>query len=262
MTIFNTQLGVPSYTATANCGSSCQNKCAEFIIKRHDTSPDFKVLVEDCEGPLDLTSTQFTVEVNMWSDAKIKTALTASDTYFRLADDLGFDQIMQHDIIIIDRVRLPEQMLVTGFDETNKLIRVQRGYHGTTAEIYKKGQEIKIFRILNGVGAIESVYEDILNVDGTTTEDQLTETYLVYNWQALDTCVPGCFFLEFKLLRLAAPPSLQYNLIVPSFTPSTLTPADFGCTQGLGVEYERRFPFNTEGFTIQIIDSPSSEALL
>jgi hypothetical protein len=264
MTVSNAQIGVPNLNTTQNCGNACSGQCSNFYIKRHDTRPDFKVLVEDCNGPMDLTDENLVVEVSMWTDTKIKTAITTSSTYFRLADDVGFDQIMVNDIIVVDRVRLPEQMLVLGFDETNKLIEVQRGYHGTIASDYKKGQAIKIFRILNAAGSIESVYEDTLNLDGTTTEDQLSETYLVYRWQPSDTCVPGCFLLEFKLLQMTAPLTLapqQMSLIpslVPSFTPSSYTPDDFGCYSGAGVEWERRFP-NSPGFTITIAESPTSE---
>jgi hypothetical protein len=262
MTVCNTQLGVPSYN-TSNCSDTTCN--SDFCIKRHDTRPAFKVAVSDCDGPMDLTNERLTVEVNMWSNIKLKSAITATDTYFRLADDVGFNQIMQNDIIVVDQVRLPEQMLVTGFDETNKLIRVQRGYHGTTPAAYKKGQSLKAFRIMNSPGEIELVYDDILNVDGTTSADQLIDSYLVYNWQSVDTCVPGCFFLEFKLLQMAETPSVQLSFvpdITPSFTPSTYTPSNFGCESGLGVEWERRFPVGASGFVVGIIDSPTSEILL
>jgi hypothetical protein len=263
MSISNAQIGVTVTSTGTNCSSSsCQNTCADFILKRHDTHPEFKVSLEDCDGALDLTDVNLVVEASMWVNVKLKTSITASDTYFRLADDVGFEQIMMDDVIVIDRVRLPEQMLVTGFDETNKLIRVVRGYHGTIPGVYKKGSALKVFRLLNAPGEIELVYEDILNVDGTTTEDQLSESYVLYRWQPGDTCVPGCFLFEFKLLQMVAPLTLNLTTpIVPSFTPSTLTPADFGCALGSGVEWERRFPSNAEGFIIQVVDSPTSEAL-
>lgn len=262
MTVCNSQIGVPNYNPNTNCDTSCSS---DFCMKRHDTRPAFKVAVSDCDGPMDLTSTDLVVEVNMWSNVKLKTSLSATDTYFRLADDIGFKQIMQNDIIVVDQVRLPEQMLVIGFDETNKLVRVQRGYHGTIPAAYKKGQVLKAFRILNSPGEIELVYDDVLNVDGSTSTDQLIDSYLVYNWSAIDTCVPGCFLLEFKLLKMIVTPSVQLSFvpeIVPSFTPSTYTPSDFGCDMGAGIEWERRFPPSSEGFVIGIIDSPTSEVLL
>ncbi|MCK9458331.1 MAG: hypothetical protein M0R80_01655 [Proteobacteria bacterium] len=262
MTVCNTQLGVPGYSQN-NCGTTCSS---DFCIKRHDTRPAFKVSVSDCDGPMDLTSELLVVEASMWSNVKLKTSISETDEYFRLADDVGFQQIMQNDIIVVDRTRLPEQMLVTGFDEANKLIRVQRGYHGTLPASYKKGQTLKAFRILNSPGEIELVYDDILNVDGSTSTDQLIDSYLVYNFSALDTCVPGCFLLEFRLLKMAEPePSVQLTFapeIIPSFTPSTYTPTDFGCVAGEGIEWERRFPTSSEGFVIGIIDSPTSEILL
>jgi hypothetical protein len=46
---------------------------------------------------------------------------------------------MVGDIIIVDRARLLEKMLVIAFDETNKLVRVQRGYHRDHAAGLEKG---------------------------------------------------------------------------------------------------------------------------
>jgi hypothetical protein len=145
MAINGANIGVSSnYNVSSSCGGNSLNcdssVCADFVIKRNDTRPSFKVSVSDCDGALDLTDENLVLEVNMWTNARLKTSIDSGDTYFRLADDIGFDQIMQNDIIVVDRPRLPEQMLVTGFDETNKLVQVQRGYHGTTAQSYKKGQ--------------------------------------------------------------------------------------------------------------------------
>lgn len=178
------------------------NVCPDFIIRRHDTKPSLKISVEDCDGPLDLRG--LVVEVNMWALAKLKSAIAEDDEYFRLADDIGFEQIMVGDIIVMDRVRMPEHMLVVAFDENNKLVKVQRGYHGTTPSAWKKGASLRIFRILNGAAESEMVYEDVPQVDGTTEKDVLTASYLVYEWQPEDTCVPGCFWLEFKLLKMIA----------------------------------------------------------
>ncbi|CAE7860220.1 unnamed protein product [Symbiodinium microadriaticum] len=138
----------------------------------------------------------------MWALAKLKTALDDQCDYFRLADDIGFEQVMVGDIIVMDRVRMPERMLVTAFDETNKLVKVQRGYHGTTPSAWKKGSQMRIFRILNGVAESELVFDDKTEVDGTVTKDVISESYLVYEWQPEDTCLPGCYWLEFKLLKM------------------------------------------------------------
>lgn len=176
------------------------NRCPDFVIKRRDTKPSLKIPVEECGEPMDLRG--LVVEVSMWAVAKLKTALTAEATYFRLADDIGFEQVMVGDTIIMDRARLPEKMLVTGFDETNKLIQVERGYQSTTACDWVKGSKLRIFRIINGVGRYEVKLEDIENPDGTTDADQLTESYLVYDWMAENTCLPGCYWLEFATIKM------------------------------------------------------------
>lgn len=187
--------------------STCKTKdgcppgvCPDFVIRRHDTKPPLKIFVEDCDGAMDLRG--LVVEVNMWAMAKLKTAIDDTCDYFRLADDIGFEQIMVGDIIVMDRVRMPERMLVTAFDETNKLVKVQRAYHGTTASAWKKGSQMRIFRILNGVAESEIAFEDRTDVDGTEVKDEITESYLVYEWQPEDTCLPGCYWLEFKLIKM------------------------------------------------------------
>lgn len=264
MSLCNATIGILNWNAGNNCPTKDGCKpgiCADFLIKRHDTKPVFKVLVEDCDGPLDLTDKDMVIEANMWSKGKLKIAITEDDTYFRLADDIGFEQIMVNDIIVMDRTRMPEHMLVIGFDETNKLVQVQRAYHGTQASAWPKGAVFRCFRILNAPAEIELVWDDITQPDGTILEDQLVETYLVYNWTANDTCLPGCYLLEFKLLKMEEEPAAMLS-VTPSnisFTPSTLSAEDFGCFSGLGVEWVRRFPPSDEGFLIQIVDSATSE---
>jgi len=260
--------------SSSSCGSSAacvdvlgcpSGVCPDFRIKRHDTHPAFEIIVKDCNDPIDLTDT--VVEVSMWATGRFKSAVAADDTYFALADGIGFSQALVGDIIIVSEIiRGTEQMLVTGFDETNKFIRVQRGYNGTTAIAYKKGARIKIFRALNAVGSTEMVLRDILQVDGTTDEDVLTESKLIYEWAAPDTCLPGCYYFEFKLLKMtsvgasASILNLTTTSIVPSFTsPSS---SDLGCELGDGVEWVRRFPVEKQGFLIQIVDSPTSESLV
>jgi hypothetical protein len=185
---------------------SCSDKfgcpadvCPDFIIRRHDTKPPLKVAVEDCDGPMDFRG--LVVEANMWALAKLKAAITAEDEYFRLADDIGFEQVMVGDIIIMDRVRLPEKMLVLSFDEENKLIKVQRGYHGTTVSNWKKGTVLRIFRVLSAPAEAEIVLEDQTSPDGTVERDVIAASYLVYEWQPEDTCLPGCYWFEFKVLK-------------------------------------------------------------
>ena len=53
-------------------------KCPDFTIRRHDTKPAFKVKVEDCDGPLDLTG--LVLEATMWAKGKLKVAMDQDDT--------------------------------------------------------------------------------------------------------------------------------------------------------------------------------------
>ena len=199
---FNTKQG--GCSSQSSCpdkfGCPTDGTCPDFSIRRHDTKPPLKISVEDCDGPFDLQG--LVIEANMWAKARLKTAITDEDDCFRLADDIGFEQVMQGDIIVMDRVRMPEHMLVTGFDETNKLIRVQRGHRSTTPSAWKKGSAMRIFRVMNAPAEAELVYQDIQNVDGTTDEDVLTESLLVYEWQPEDVCLPGCYWFEFKVLKM------------------------------------------------------------
>jgi hypothetical protein len=354
-----------SNTQGCGCGtSSCPDKfgcppdmCPDFLIKRHDTQPAFKIKLDDCDGPVDLRG--LVLEANMWAKARLKKAITDTDTYFRLADDIGFEQAMVGDIIIMNRARLPEHMLVIGFDEKNKLVQVQRGYNATTASSWTRGAKLKIFRMLDSAAVTETILEDVEQVDGTTDNDVLTQSFMVYEWNANDVCLPGCYWLEFKLLKmidlvLYSPGNkwcgpthtesggffytgsamtdssmlLSYDSvndefllpdpsnvwdgakhqqvdenyytgtthndgsvilsrtgipsdenicytssgnivlttanintasIIPSFVCSGNVPADYGCTLGVGVEWVRRFPSDSEGFLIKIIDSPTAE---
>lgn len=324
--------------------------CPDFIIRRHDTRPSFKVAIENCDGPMDFRG--LVVEVNMWANAKLKSNITENDNYFRLADDIGFNQIMVGDIIHVDQVRLPEKMLVIGFDEKNKLVQVVRGYHGTLTSSWEKGTILRIFRINSAPAQAEIVFDDIQNVDGTITKDVIKESSLLYEWNAADTCLPGCYWLEFKVLKMIdivwylpggywkgntfndtdgfyntgssntdASVKLSYDQnnekyilpsivwegeihlhidgnfytgsvhsdgsvilkksnfpidnniaynesgvialstpsVIPSFTDNSLTPEDFGCVLGEGVEWVRRFPIDSEGYLIKIEFSPTSE---
>lgn len=258
-----------------NCGNSNLNRCPDkngcppgvcpdFVIRRHDTRPFFKVKIEDCDGPLDLTD--LVLEATMWAKAKLKKAITTEDEYFGLADGIGFNQVMVGDVIVMDRTRLPEKMLVKAFDETNQLIQVQRAYHGTTAQNWKKGSSLKIMKFQGNEATTEMYYEDVIQLDGEVAENQLADSFLIYEWQPNDTCLPGCYYLEFKLLKMSATSEedtdFRFNLaddITPSFTDPDLVPSDFGCGLGSGVEWVRRFPVSDEGFLIKVFDSPTSE---
>ena len=233
---------------------------AAVCIKRHDTQPSFKISVEDCDGPMDLSDSSLVLEYNLWSRSKLKKDITSTDDSISLADNIGFNQIMQHDVIIIDTSRRPEHMLVEGFDEENKLIKVKRGYNGTEARSIKKGTGLRSFRAVNGNAEIETVLEDVVKEDGSILKDQIAATYFVVNWSPEDTCLPGCYWLEFKLIKMSSgSTSYLSSSAISSFTPSTYTPADFGCGLGEGMEWVRRFPVEHEGFLINVVDSPTAE---
>ena len=210
MKCWKTRYGIMSVKfnlKSGTCESTCSDKfgcipgvCPDFVIRRHDTKPPLKISVEDCNGPLDLQG--LVVEVNMWALAKLRDTITETSAYFRLADNVGFEQIMVGDIIVLDRVRMPERMLVTAFDETNKLVKVTRGYHGTTPSAWTKGTKMRIFRIMNAPAESEISLEDITGVDGEKEKDVVQDAYLMYEWQPEDTCLPGCYWLEFKVIKM------------------------------------------------------------
>lgn len=209
-------------------GSGCVSKYGcpsdmspNMTIKRHDNKPAFKVMLEDCDGPFDVQG--MVIEANMWSLAKLRDTIDETCDYFRLVGDIGFEQIMVGDIIVMDRVRMPERMLVTAFDEVNKLVKVQRGYHGTTPSPWKKGTVMRNFRIMNAPAESELVFEDVTTVEGTTEKDVLQEAYLVYEWQPEDTCLPGCYWFEFKVIKMI---DVVYYLPGGNWTGMTNTYAD------------------------------------
>lgn len=193
----------------------------------------------------------------MWANGKLKVAMSSTDSYLSLADNIGFNQVMIGDVIVVNRPRQNEHMLVTAFDEDNFYIQVQRGYHGTTAQNWKKGQSLKIIKFMNVPSTTLMNLEDVINIDGTTTPDVLNESFLVYNWQATDTCLPGCYFLEFKLMKMAAQVSISTMSVTPSFSNPSMV--DYHCGLPVNVEWIRRFPADSEGYKIKIYDSPTSE---
>jgi len=215
--------------------------------------------------------TDTVVEVSMWAKGRFKRSVGQNDTYFQLADNIGFSQALVGDIIVVaGNPRTPEQMLVTGFDETNYYIRVTRGYNGSPQMAYKRGTAIKIFRFMNSIGSTEMTLTDVLQVDGTTEEDVLTKSEIIYEWAAQDTCLPGCYYLEFKLLKMlesSGTAGLLPSMFLTNLTPSVLhfasvTSSDLGCELGLGVEWIRRFPANKDGYLIEIVDTHTSELLV
>jgi hypothetical protein len=218
-------VGISCGTNSDNCpdlGGCPSNQCPDFSIKKGDTYPFFKVSVSDCDGPLDLTDDDLSATASMWGKARLKTAINDTTTTLSFADNIGFTQIKAGDIIVMDRVRSPEKMLVVSFDETNYTITVDRGYSSTTAVSWAKGSKLKFFRFIDSDAALETVLEDIEQLDGTILKDQLMESRLVYDWVSGDTDSPGCFWMQFKL------------------------------TNGTWI---RSFPETSEGFLIKVYDS-------
>jgi hypothetical protein len=267
-------------SSSSNCSSSgasgCPDQygcvpgvCPDFVIRRHDTKPSFKVKMEDCDGPLDLTD--LVLEASMWAKTKLKTSLDDNDTVLAFADGIGFNQIMVGDVLLMEQSRLPEQMLVVGFDEPNKLVQVQRGYHGTPVQTWKKGAPLRILKFTNAPASTEMVYQDVTELDGTVTKDVLMDSFFIYDWQASDTCMPGCYYMEFKLMKMAAvglilqstvpsdqiPSNIVPSGITPSFTDPSYTPSTFACGLAQNIEWIRRFPVEGEGFIIKVADSPT-----
>lgn len=235
-----------------NCSGG---SCPDFKIRRNDTKPELKVKIQDCDGSLDFTD--LVLEASMWANGKLKSSMSDSIDYLSLADNIGFNQIMIGDVIIISRPRQTEHLLVVAFDEDNRYVNVHRGYHGTTAQAWTKGQQLKIIKFMNAQANTEMVLQDILNLDGTTTKDVLVDSYLVYPWKNNDTCLPGCYFLEFKLMKMVTPFRVESMSDIPSFSDPSLV--DYHCGLPDSIEWIRRFPVDSEGYSIKIYDSPTSE---
>ena len=240
---FNTSCYDPNSTLCSD-----NQLCYDFIIKRHDNVPEFKVEIEDCGDPIDLTN--LVAEASMWSESKLKATITDSQLTIQLADNVGYDQILVGSIIQAGLGRNFERMVVTGFDETTKTIQISRGQFGTTAFEWKKGTNLRLIRFLSSPAITEMVYENITQIDGTVKENVLTHSYLIYQWKPEDTCLAGCFYFEFKLLKMLLLDNIQVPSNIPSYNP---------CDLGLGVEWTRRFPVNKNGFIVQIFNSPTGE---
>jgi hypothetical protein len=99
--------------------------------------------------------------------------------------------------------------------------------------------------------------DDVINIDGTTNSDVLTESFLVYNWQAADTCLPGCYIFEFKLMKMVTSVFVAAMSTTPSFSDPSIV--NYRCGLPVNVEWIRRFPADSEGYKIKIYDSPTSE---
>ena len=225
----NFEIGVGCGNAKSGCSGSGCEFTPDFCIKRGDSRPSLRVSVEDCEGVVDLTDENLVLEASMWFKAKLKSDLAPSSSSISFADNIGFNQVSVGDIIVTDRPRNPEKMLVSSINESAKTISVQRGYDSTTADSWPKGSLLRIFRFVDEPAEIHSVLEDVEGLDGVVSE-QLSGTYMVFNWGLNHTALPGCYFLEFKLTMM----------------------------DGTSVSWVKKTPLSREGFVISIVDSPSA----
>jgi hypothetical protein len=223
--------------------------CPEFTIKQHDTRPAFKVDILDCEQPIDLSD--LVIEASMWANAKLKTAITPASMTISFADNRGFEQINTDTIIQIGDGRLFERMLIDTINEEAKTVTVFRAQMSTGAYNWKKGTKIKLLRFLNNPAVGELEYQDIENLDGTTQKDQLVRSTLSYEFKTGDTCMAGCYYLEFKIIKM--------NYELPDTDPVLISQIDYHCDNGTYVEWVRRFPSDREGFNIEVFGSPTAE---
>lgn len=228
--MLNADLGVGCGSAPSDCNSGDCPGTPDLCIKRHDTRPSFKISISDCDGVVDLSDENLALEASMWFNSKSKSALDDSETEIKFADNVGFDQVMVGDVIKTGKSRSPEKMLVSAVNESAKSVTVTRGHEGTTPQSWPRGTVLNIFRFVDQPAEIESYYEDVTGVDGAVT-NELTDTMLVYNWQTPQTSMPGCYWIEFKLIMISSETG--------------------------DVEWTKRMPLATEGFIVNIIDTPT-----
>jgi hypothetical protein len=221
-------IGINNYYMKASCEDSCSpsDNCPigvtpDFVIKRFDTNPALRVELADCDGPMDVSDPNLAVEVNMWTKSKLKKNITNLETTFQFADNIAFNQILIGDIIYIDHARSPEYMQIVGINEDTKIITVSRGVNSTTPMSWKKGTPVYIYRIISGIGSIETVTQDVISITGSIDKNQLVGSNLIYDWSKNDTLTAGCYWLEFKLMKVIPQNStifsnfdsvLQYNV--------------------------------------------------
>jgi hypothetical protein len=232
--MLNAEIGVGCGSTGAGCGGAGECPAPpDLCIKRHDTRPSLKVSMSDCEGPVDLADEGIAVEASMWFDAKLKGDLTSLATEIRFADDIGFDSVAVGDKILTSKSRSPESMLVTSVNESSKTVTVLRAQGGTTAQAWPKGSQLSVFRFMDEPAQIESILEDVEDLEGSVSE-VLVDTLLVFDWTSSHTSVPGCYWVEFKVLKISGAPGSEV------------------------IEWIKRVPLASQGFMVRVIDSPTS----
>lgn len=240
-------------SASNNCCDSSIDGNPDFIIKQHSTYPSLRIEVTDCNGePYDLKD--LVVEASMWTNAKLKTAITISDDLIKFADNIGYDSVGPNSVLHVSSGRDFERMTIVGFDDVNKVIQVNRGACDTAIRPWAKGTPVKILRFFNVPASSEMVYYNRENLDGTISYDILQKSFLIYDWQPQDVCFIGKYYFEFKVIKMALTVTDDTNIsIVP------VSNINYHCDLGYGVEWARRFPNDKDGFIIEIKASPTAE---
>lgn len=232
--MLNTEVGVGCGSVSSACGGSGDCPAPpDLCIKRHDTRPSLRISVSDCDGPTDLTEEGIIVEASMWFEAKLKSELTSSATELKFADNLGFQSVSAGDVISFYKSRSPEKMLVASVNEVDKTVQVVRAHGGTSARAWPKGAELAVFRFSDQPAQLESVFEESESLDGVV-EESLVDTLLRFDWNPEHTAVPGCYWFEFKILKLSHGVSSS------------------------SVDWVKRIPLSSNGFMVRIVDSPTS----
>jgi hypothetical protein len=201
--MLNADLGV-GCNSSGGCQGAGKGNCPrtpDFCIKKNDTRPIFQISFSDCDGAVDLDDENVAVEASMWFNAKLKSQISDTSTTLSFADNVGFDQIFVGDLVVVDKSRNYEFMIVTNINESSKSIQVSRGQEETSASEWPKGTDLKIFRFVDAPAQVESVFEDITQVDGSVL-NELTDTILSFSFASEHTIMPGCYWFEFKISRI------------------------------------------------------------
>jgi hypothetical protein len=226
--MLNFQTGVGCGQNSSNCQNSTCGSASDFCIKRGDTRPVFRVSVEDCDGVVDLTDANLVLEANMWFKAKLKSDLSSSSSTLSFADNIGFNQVNVGDVILTDRPRNSEKMVVTAIDESAKTLTVERGHDSTDAQDWPRGSLLRVFRFMDQPAQIESVFEQVSSLEGSVSEE-LVDTFMVFEFLKEHTLLPGCFLLEFSLAMM----------------------------EETSIAWAKKIPLSSEGYVINIVDSPN-----
>jgi uncharacterized membrane protein len=176
----------------------CTKPNFDYTIKKNDTKPFIKYLIEKCED-IDLSEENLIITASMWADSTLKNKLTNIDEYLELKNNYNLEAVKQGDYILIKKFNTSEHVIVSSIEETK--INIQRAQLDSTAQNWIKGNEIKIIKFYEVEAEKEIEYNTSLNVKGE--EETLPSSQnLIYKWQEGDTSSSGVFFLEFKVSKV------------------------------------------------------------